>query len=523
MKFGKSISARAQELPGLYHMDYKLLKRRIKDVVDSADPAARVDLNCQFERQLRKELDGVAMCFRTVVAGVFVTLQEIGEAVEGATAGGDTWRGCMERAVQASREIDQLRHYAVWNAVGVVKILKKRRKNVPELREADPGESAAWLHQEVFFSGEEFGALQAALESIGDRILLRCGEVKGQRKMSGLSEAAEPCTICMGPVVDAVKLCCGHQFCWRCFVLGPIEGAVGGYRLERCPTCRSEQPLVPENYLGDARLPRFLRHYMGESAPEYHEENDPYAAAVQQLLAVASSPDQTASLSSGFFSDPASQSSTLPAPPADHTEEKQQSLQQWMQQSSSAWCGTLFCFQCSEPLELETVVEAPCGHQFHGVCLRRVQDRGCPVCGEELPWQWFMDPSHPLASTGFALCRPEDQPHQHPALPGLPCGTCGGYPLRRPPPAVLHGQGLTLRSYVHLAPVEASAAPPAAAKGGPPAAPAEGAPGGRSTNATTPGSTPSTSRSSSCSRSADPQAQDRWCAAPEGVMVWFES
>lgn len=31
------------------------------------------------------------------------------------------------------------------------------------------------------------------------------------------------CPICMEALIDTVELGCSHRFCWRCFVLGPIQ------------------------------------------------------------------------------------------------------------------------------------------------------------------------------------------------------------------------------------------------------------------------------------------------------------
>ena len=68
------------------------------------------------------------------------------------------------------------------------------------------------------------------------------------------------CPICMETLIDTVELGCSHRFCWRCFVLGPIQRANANYQLTKCPVCRVES--TAKQYRIQTLISRFLSKYM---------------------------------------------------------------------------------------------------------------------------------------------------------------------------------------------------------------------------------------------------------------------
>jgi len=66
----------------------------------------------------------------------------------------------------------------------------------------------------------------------------------------------------------------------------------------------------------------------------------------------------------------------------------------------------LCCFLCGDPLMDDNVLTTPCKHYFHRHCvLQRLEKPHCPLCEEELPFEWFLGPRHPLAKRGYRICQ----------------------------------------------------------------------------------------------------------------------
>eukprot|EP00440_Ansanella_granifera_P027926 gb/GFBE01030342.1/.p1 GENE.gb/GFBE01030342.1/~~gb/GFBE01030342.1/.p1 ORF type:complete len:709 (+),score=129.24 gb/GFBE01030342.1/:1-2127(+) len=550
MKFGKSIGSQQEGHSDLHYVEYKLLKKRIKDVVaclQASELAEALTANTAFEEELAAEIYRVNNCFaqrqhelldRTAALSEELHQRQSGAqdsagsklgAQRGSSGSISTKADALRRLVDVLHEVDQLRKYAVWNAVAVVKILKKRRKQTSFGIEDSSAERAGWLSRQTFFSGSDFAELHASIESLGHMLVLSEILPKGTAGHREASTALRPhaaqsgqepqqCPICLDTISDMVELSCNHRFCWKCFVLGPIAFRPGEYRITQCPICRREtsqgsaavcdaaqesrgpeasaaasssspsgghfqaQASIADGFCPGSVAPpttegvlsRFLHTYFprevlrssddsgcgGESkdVQSFEEEEEDMRDSVGELVKVlladcnvlqqftggSSGSDGPASSSSDFFD-------TLPMRPLQDKQHGAAQKLQWLQLASTgdpfALDDNMYCALCSEPLMMEAVVSTPCKHHFHRVCISRIDMPTCPLCTTALPFSWFLPAEHPCAEHGFRTVLPHNY---RPMFAGGPSkGSCG-YPLRRPPPASLHGaEGLKMRSYLH--------------------------------------------------------------------------
>jgi Zinc finger, C3HC4 type (RING finger) len=206
MKFGKNILEQQVAAPNHRFLDYKVLKKLVTS--DAFIPA------------LDKELDECNASYNQSVSDCRALFDRVSECEPGR----------LESLTRASTSLEALRRCAMWNAIAVIKILKKRAK----LGAPVEGDAQAWLKRQSFFACEDFAELKVIEASLTDLVMNRHSPVV-------ISD--ENCPICLETCVDPVQLACNHRFCWKCFVLGPVTS--GEYRIDRCPVCRSEQALDP--------------------------------------------------------------------------------------------------------------------------------------------------------------------------------------------------------------------------------------------------------------------------------------
>eukprot|EP00397_Hematodinium_sp_SG-2012_P019326 GEMP01019851.1.p1 GENE.GEMP01019851.1~~GEMP01019851.1.p1 ORF type:complete len:477 (+),score=98.03 GEMP01019851.1:59-1489(+) len=373
MKFGKNIVAQQQRHPNFRYIDYKALKKIIKEN-DSRQTLCDV-----FERSLAQQISEVNKFFESETARILSDT-----AVE--ELSGQVVPPCIVTAIQ---DIDCLRKYAVWNAVAVVKILKKRRKKFAHLKEtgrchelydscADFGhERLTWLEREVFYNGQDFATLQAAVESLAQQFIGVPPSGSGHK---------DKCPICLEPRIDTIELACGHTFCWKCFVLGPICHANQEYRLTKCPICREDSEGTAVK--AETMLSRFLSTYfpgMGKEQLEGYGGNDVSKDLMRMVMVMQEGKDGESS----FFNVVHNQPST----PADLLDEQKRAQQlSWIALASNPIAfsyQTTFCMLCCEPLDIEAISILPCKHPFHDICLLRSLPESCPLCDVPVPETFY--------------------------------------------------------------------------------------------------------------------------------------
>mmetsp|Transcript_10654 Transcript_10654/g.27442 ORF Transcript_10654/g.27442 Transcript_10654/m.27442 type:complete len:598 (-) Transcript_10654:32-1825(-) len=486
MKFGKSIGTQQEGDAELHYVDYKALKKSVKDVVERLQASIlseALTANTAFEEELAREIRQVNACFAQrqrelmdQAASFADGLQEDDDSgKEGSPLRQD---GPFRRLVGILGDVDQLRKYAVWNAVAVVKILKKRRKQTNFGLEDVASERAGWLSRQSFFSGSDFAELHTAIESLGHMLMQKELAPAAEGAIGSFRKEREShqCPICLETISDMVELSCSHRFCWKCFVLGPIAHQPGEYRITQCPVCRQETsaPDVAQGIgmpASEGTLTRFLHTYFpqsgggagGKAQLEAHlsgeaselEMRDVVGELVKALH--GDSPWQPPSQGEGAICSQSSSSrdffQTLPMKQQRSDKDLIGNAQklQWLQLASSndplALDSAAVCSLCWEPLLMEAVATTPCKHDFHRVCVVRVDLPQCPLCQCALPFSWFLQPEHPCYESGFRCVHPDAY---RPAFPGGPSKGTAAYPLQRPPPIDLHGPvGMTMRSFLH--------------------------------------------------------------------------
>lgn len=380
MKFGKNLSVQQSKCEWLHYLNYKDLKKGIK--IDARDDT--------FDAQLQAEIEAVNNSFSHQVG---VIQRDLALVASGSEATVVTVSERLRRLMTIAEQVEVLRRFAVWNAVAVVKILKKRTKALAgpsppglggALGEASPpvalvaaqvptsGVTAeTWLSRQLFFSGSDFAELQAQLESLAGQLGRdRLSELPSSHwprpaTSSGLSAAvADRCPICLDECVDAVELTsCGHRFCWKCVVLGPIAFAPGEYRLSRCSVCRNEQPLDPTR-------------------------NFKTVCSNQLALLTEWATDETAGEDAQWWDSAQANSLEVLYGTASGKSQLESAKERQAMESLDAPSGGMtafFCALCCEPLLLEAVSTTPCKHHFHRFCLEKISDPKCPLCGEVLP------------------------------------------------------------------------------------------------------------------------------------------
>jgi hypothetical protein len=443
MKFGKNLTAQQAKYHGLRFLDYKELKKIVK--LDATDP--------EFEIRLQSEIEAVNDSFSQHVAGIRAKLQAVAQTTPSSASISSRLREVMHVA----DAVEVVRRFAVWNAVAVVKILKKRTKALagptpPGLGHTDSFEKSvnvppscpteSWLGKQLFFSGSDFAELQAGLDSLAEELtrerleeLSGGGRLAPQLQSSSSNAQGDRCPICLEQCVDAVELSsCGHRICWKCCVLGPIAFAPGEYRLSRCSVCRNEQPLDPTKNFKTVCSNKLKVLSELVDRDELVEDFDASVleSGLDVLYGTASGSRNKNNLES----------------------EKER---QTMESIEACPVSTFFCALCCEPLLLEAVSTTPCKHFFHRVCLEKHAERSCPLCGEVLPVQlvtprFVHDRLRRLGEiTPAWFASPPCERHEFP-LPDSRCVNCGLYSLDNLPGTVLVGKnGLRMSSYLHVA------------------------------------------------------------------------
>jgi hypothetical protein len=444
MKFGKNLSVQQAKHTDLRFLDYKDLKKMIK--LDPSDP--------QFEVTLQAEIEAVNESFSLHVSDIQETLVH---ASQYAPAASSSISSRLREIMHVADKVEVLRRFAVWNAVGVVKILKKRTKALagpsppglgdsgPVALEAPPTcPTETWLSKQLFFSGSDFAELQASLDSIAEELTReRLAELSGggrlapelqSKKTEEISSSSSRCPICLEQCVDAVELStCGHRICWKCCVLGPIAFAPGEYRLSRCSVCRNEQPLDP------------TRNFKTVCSNKL------------KVLSELVEDDESVE-----FEDSGMSLDVLYGTASGGTRSKMESEKERQTMESIDACpiSTFFCSLCCEPLLLEAISTTPCKHFFHRVCLEKHAEPHCPLCSEPLPIQlvtsrFLYERLTKLAETTPCwFPSPNQCPSHSSRYTDTPCVHCKQFNLQNLPPQTLLGaNGLTMPSYLHVATV----------------------------------------------------------------------
>ncbi len=374
MKFGKNLSAKQAKYPQLRFLDYKGLKKILKAAGCSEE----------FFSRLNAEIDAINACFSSEISGIRDALAVCSELC----LADHPLSSLLPSVMRMADQVETLRRFAVWNAVGVVKIIKKHSKLSGLISPYSSLTTESWLSKQLFFSGSDFDQVHATLESLSFQLARgRWAELEGKKnsELFTIPSIIFPtnsipasnvfpdyrCPICLERCEDVVELTsCGHRFCWKCVVLGPIAFAPGEYKLSRCPVCRHEQPLDPtRNFVGSSKHLQLLAQLLDLTSNRDDEE-------LSHLRDAMIACEDEEGLEDLF--------NTTSGGSKQPNEQKARQLLHELDDQNMAE-SALFCCLCCEPLLLEAITTTPCKHHFHRVCLTKYDKNTCPLCDQILP------------------------------------------------------------------------------------------------------------------------------------------
>ncbi|KJP86542.1 hypothetical protein AK88_03833 [Plasmodium fragile] len=316
MKFGKSIRREMHNHPGMHYLGYKGLKKLIKQIRESRIEGRHIQrkqLNDQFESLLHADLESIEMTFRKLFVEINGMKNEIEKKFasrifnseelkvnkricsfdnllemlkEGGVVSEEVLDFCIRLSL-LSNKCKVIRTYVVYNYVGLVKILKKRRKRCGS--HAEQSEMGAQLDHLTSASSTSANAASNAVAKAVANIVdtyswclsdelpqlitsvnIISDEFMQQLCNSGVTSEKYTCPICLCLIHDPVTLnSCFHSFCWNC-----LATAIQNYSIDNCPSCRTKIVYEKDSFKVDGILSQFLKkHFVSEPAVGWG--NDP--------------------------------------------------------------------------------------------------------------------------------------------------------------------------------------------------------------------------------------------------------
>ncbi|RLN47719.1 hypothetical protein BBJ29_005946 [Phytophthora kernoviae] len=268
MKFGKRVRSLASPKWADDYVDYKTLKKQIKQVF--AEDADCNDDNIGkhvawfqslLETEMQKLNDAHSRILDELVNGELKPLQQ---------ALGTRWvlphataRTLLMDVLQLSHQVDAFRRFVVLNSLALVKIAKKFDKaaNADVVTDHDDDETTSSrlkvqvledLKSQLFYDAGALDGLCDETAALTDRVML-CVLPDGNFQLGPRSLT---CPICLCSNVQApITLSCAHTFCWSCL------SRAAQHRFRSCPLCRRAQSVDPRDYEIDGLVKRFKRAY----------------------------------------------------------------------------------------------------------------------------------------------------------------------------------------------------------------------------------------------------------------------
>ncbi|SBT32257.1 RING zinc finger protein, putative [Plasmodium ovale wallikeri] len=300
MKFGKSIRREMHNNAGMHYINYKILKKQIKSINKSRNcehVEERKRLSEEFEKKLHYDLRTIEETFKKFINDIVNIKKDIQRIL---TCGiihnehtiiekkditfdmlldllkenGDVSQEIFDFCVQLSilsYKCKNIRTYIIYNYVGLVKILKKRRKvRNNQALHADSGDVAdpAYNDSDVLYAyswchSEELAQLVSSVNTWSDEFM---------QKFSNSPVTSEKyiCPICLCLMHDPITLnSCFHSFCWKC-----LATAIQQFSIDNCPLCRTKIAYDKNTFKVDGILNHFLKkHFAGKAVNVGNEEN----------------------------------------------------------------------------------------------------------------------------------------------------------------------------------------------------------------------------------------------------------
>lgn len=274
MKFGKflrDVQLASADSVALRHFNYKALKGEIRHLSERVEAGQLTHSQAAdgFGRRLEAELTEVACSWE---ACLWELRDLVGELLANADMllNRDAAHGVLSDPLGPMRLLEPLRAWlplaALADAVRrhrllqITAVLKIEKKFVKALGvRPRPAFCAPELIRRSALSSPLVHGLCSKLEAAGET-LLKLGLGPSERGCEVCGECGDPCSICLGELVDPARLPCGHRFCVHCVVplceQIPEEGLTTAAM--RCPLCRVEER-YPQALCLDSLLGRLGR------------------------------------------------------------------------------------------------------------------------------------------------------------------------------------------------------------------------------------------------------------------------
>lgn len=274
MKFGKNIRREMLNNRNLHYLNYKYLKKLIKYIhikSNSNELEEAFDLNRDFENVLHGDLSIIEETFRRmfnemiVIQGEIeknfktelvadvkkieknISFDELLNILKEKNVSKEFFDFCIQLSM-LSNKCKILRTYVIYNYIGLIKILKKKRKHCDRMFEtllvSDVVQMYSWC------LSEELPKLISSVNIICDEFM--------QNFVEGIVTVEKySCPICLHLINEPVVLSsCFHSFCWNC-----LATAIQKYSMDCCPICRTKIFYDKNSIQVDGILCRFLNKY----------------------------------------------------------------------------------------------------------------------------------------------------------------------------------------------------------------------------------------------------------------------
>lgn len=274
MKFGKNIRREMLNNRNLHYLNYKYLKKLIKYIhikSNANELEEAFDLNREFENVLHGDLSIIEETFRRMfnemigiqgeieknfktelVADVKkieknISFDELLNILKEKNVSKEFFDFCIQLSM-LSNKCKILRTYVIYNYIGLIKILKKKRKHCDRMFETLLVSDV--VHMYSWCLSEELPKLISSVNIICDEFM--------QNFVEGIVTVEKySCPICLHLINEPVVLSsCFHSFCWNC-----LATAIQKYSMDCCPICRTKIFYDKNSIQVDGILCRFLNKY----------------------------------------------------------------------------------------------------------------------------------------------------------------------------------------------------------------------------------------------------------------------
>lgn len=280
MKFAKRLEAEAERHWLQFYIDYKGLKKSIKNDIENNDVGSS-----RFTTLLETELQKVSTFYQSQEDLVQFTMKRFVKRVGKANEEEACDEELLEIYHDLKRDVLDLNKFVVLNYVAVIKAVKKRNKRTAavnmEAQRVHLMKPIQFLESQYFFTSLKLAGMKTRLDLIGQKL------PGAEHKPMSLDEARQEysCPICLSLLNGPVVLSCSHMFCWGCLVAlcssvtrqiadvqkqdvgkensqalwDDADGESNTAATFNCPCCRKEEILDLDRLVVDSHLDTYLK------------------------------------------------------------------------------------------------------------------------------------------------------------------------------------------------------------------------------------------------------------------------